>query len=319
MKKNICLLFAFAVIAANIFAVTVDEYISAVEEYFYQNKFEEALVILEEAKRVFPENAMLHQITGDMHYRLGRIALALEYSFRATELDPSLVDAHSFRFLVFRSLHNYEEALRHINRALQLEPENAILYHTRGLFFDQLGWFDLALADLNRAIEISPSSVSFHERGAIYATLGNIERALADFNEAVRLDSESMRSLNARGTALFVLGRHDESLADFDTVIRLDSNNFSGYFNRGAANLNLDRLDEALRDFTRAIEIDPYERQSFQFRSVVYEFLAEQASDPEQAQRYLQLAQEDEAMADRLETGGGDDPTPFVRVALEGM
>jgi tetratricopeptide (TPR) repeat protein len=306
MKKNICLMFAFAVIAVNIFAVTVDNYISAVEEYFNQRNFEEALVVLEEARRAFPENAMLHQITGAMHYRLGRTALALEYSFRSTELDPYLVDAHSFRFLVFRSLRNYAEALKHINRALQIEPENDIFYLERGMFFHyELGWFDLALADLNRAIEIAPSTVKFHERGLLYATLGNIECALADLNEALRLDSENLSSLNARGTAFLVLGRIDEALADYDTVIRLDSNNLEAHINRGATNLNIGRLHEALRDFTRAIEIDPYERQSFQFRSITYELLAEQADNPEQAQRYLQLAQEDEAMADRLQTRRG--------------
>ena len=307
MKKNICLMFALAVIAVNIFAVTVDDYISAVEEYFYQNKFEEALVVLEEARRAFPENAMLHQITGGMHNRLGRTALALEYSFRATELDPYLVDAHNFRFFVFRSLRNYEEALKHINRSIQLEPENYVLYLERGMFLHyHLGWLDMALADFNKAIELKPySAASFHERGILYATLGNIERSLPDLNEALRLDSENVRSLNSRGTALFMLWRHDEAFADFDTVIRLDSNNFSAHFNRGAANLNIGRLHEALRDFTRAIEIDPDERQSFQFRSITYKLLAEQADNPEQAQRYLQLAQEDEAMADRLETRRG--------------
>ena len=324
MKKSVYLLFVFVLTTANGFSETVDEYLSIAEEYYNENKFEEVRAVLEEARGLYPDHALLNLVSGNIYYRLGNIPLALEYISRAIELDASLVNAYSLRFTIFfKALHAYDKALENINMAIQLDAENYALYVNRGrLFWQAFANSVLAVDDYNRAIEIISSqyilkekesfdfefnnyeyvlSLILKERGIVYFEVGNHEYALGDLNEAVNLNGENTEILNHRGIILFGLGRHDEAFEDFNTAIRLDSNDFYGYDNRGVANLNLGRLHEALADFTTAITIDPNVKKIYQFRSVTYLLLAEQADSPTQAAYYLDCARIDEAAANRLD------------------
>jgi len=304
MKKLIFIFLFFIIIINTAFCEPSDEYILIASRLFYDGYSHEAIQTLIEGIRLYPNNAMLHAVLGNAYYHINDTALSLEYLSRAIELDRTISVIFAIRAQVFESINDYDRALNDFNMTIYLEPENDEYYWQRGNFlYTCLNYSEQALNDFNRAIEINPLNyIIFHQRGEFFISQGQNELALNDFNEAIKLNNEDAKSFISRGNTFFRLGKHKEAMEDFDTAIMLDSRDFRGFFGRGLSNIKLGRFNEAISDFTEMIKLDHTLSYAFLNRSIAYRFLANQVSHDSilDAWQYLQMAQEDEEHANRL-------------------
>lgn len=139
MKTKAFLLFILTTFAAVVLtaadkkADTAPEAQSAFEKgqrYFYQKKFEMAEVMLLEAVKHDPENALACSYLGDLFLAKKRYNEALKYYQRAIELRPENAE-NNFRIAqTYYYMGNGKKAAEHFNKAYELDNSLTFaLYH----------------------------------------------------------------------------------------------------------------------------------------------------------------------------------------------
>lgn len=88
------------------------------------------------------------------YYRDGRLAVALEETQRALQIDPRYAPAHGLLGLIYMEIGDRREAEESFGRALRLEPDNSDILNNYGWFLCQsgreresVGYFERAAAN----------------------------------------------------------------------------------------------------------------------------------------------------------------------------
>ncbi len=216
-------------------------------------KREEALAAYEQALRLDPNNASVHECRGLVLGQLGRREEALAAYEQALRLDPNDALTHRCRGDMLRELGRREEALAAYEQALRLGLDDVFVYQYRGQLLGDLGRFGEALAAYNQGLRLDPDNVTMHAgRGLALAELGRPGEALAAYEQALRLDPNNAAACMGRGIALGDLGRFEEALAAFERLLRLRPDSAPVHQLRGFALRQLGRLEEAEQAFRRA-------------------------------------------------------------------
>jgi tetratricopeptide (TPR) repeat protein len=267
--------------------------------------FEEALVALDHAIELQPDNGEYYRQRADVYWLLGDMESALAdadrvvahgrndastYLFRARllrdygELDQALrdqtqaldidrnyADAYFERGLTFLWQSEYAAALADLDRAVGLESGNAHYFVVRANVKRDMGSPQAAVADHLIAITLEPANAQYRaELGISYQWSGDFERALAEFDEAIRLEPHSAWFYSLRATLRREMGELDGSLVDFNQAIRREPEDAALYAGRALTYRAMDEPDAAVADLTRAIEMAPYESWFYIERGIIY-------------------------------------------------
>jgi superkiller protein 3 len=192
-------------------------YFQATQPLLEQQKFWEALAILNEAVKQFPGNVQLQLALGVTDYALRRFDEAADSFLRTIDLAPDTEQAYTFlgrildqipaklpevslRFAKYEEAHpasaaahllrakaldaqsaEPEAALRSIDQSLAIDSSNAAAHFERGTLLDRLKRFADAAAEFERAAALDPTDPATHYRLARdYDRLGKREAAQAE-------------------------------------------------------------------------------------------------------------------------------------------
>jgi tetratricopeptide (TPR) repeat protein len=199
-------------------------YFEASRPLLEQQKFEEAIAILEEGAALLPRNAQLQLALGVADYGLrrfdeaaaaflGAIGISPEieqpYSFLARMLDqiPARVPEVTKHFVAYESAHpdnpavylwhakalnvqgiQPEEAMRLLSKSISMKDGDPSAHFELGSVYDRLNRFSDAAAEYERAIALAPSDPASHYRLARdYDRLGKPDAAQAEREKHAQL------------------------------------------------------------------------------------------------------------------------------------
>jgi DNA-binding winged helix-turn-helix (wHTH) protein/tetratricopeptide (TPR) repeat protein len=137
-------------------------------------------------------------------------------ALRATELEPSLPEAHAaLAFVRFRVDWDWRGAEASFQRAIALHPGCATAHHFYGLLLAALGRFDEAMRTIRRALELDPLSPNVATAvGRVLHFAGRYEEAIAQCREVVERDPGFAGAHADVGLALLQIGRVEEALGE---------------------------------------------------------------------------------------------------------
>lgn len=104
-----------------------------------RGEVDEAIWILEDVARRFPDSAATYRRLGMARLRRRNYLDARAAYRRALELDPDMVDAHHGLGSVLCGMGEVREGLEHFFRAVALAPDNAAVHNDIGSAFVSLG------------------------------------------------------------------------------------------------------------------------------------------------------------------------------------
>jgi tetratricopeptide (TPR) repeat protein len=199
-------------------------YFEASRPLLEQQKFEEAIAILEEGAAFLPKSAQLQLAIGVADYGLRRFDEAAGAFLRAIEISPETGQPYSFlarmldqiparlpevakRFVAYESAHpdnpavylwhakvlnaqgiQPDEAIRLLLKSISMKDSDPSAHFELGSVYDRLNRFSDAAAEYERAIELAPSDPAFHYRLARdYDRLGKPEAAQAEREKHAQL------------------------------------------------------------------------------------------------------------------------------------
>ena len=133
-------------------------------------------------------------------YNLGEFEKALVDLDAAFEIGPENAELRKNRSLTLLKLKRFDDGIAEANESLRLAPESEKLqyrlivgtaYVARAADHSSKKRLTESLADLNEAIQVCPERAeSFHQRGNYFYNQKQFEKAIADYEAAIRLDSK---------------------------------------------------------------------------------------------------------------------------------
>lgn len=188
---------------------------------------QDALVQLEEARRLAVEDPYLAVRTGELHIALGQVSMASRMADEALRLDPRLASAWALRGRVATANGQHRAALADYQRSLGYAPE-----------------------DKEVALLVAET----------YRQLNEPQRALLALHTLADRYSpgeEPQQVLYLQGLALSALGRHDDAAQSLSLAAHRDRPTAEILCRLAEAELLAGRIVVAQQTLERALAIDP--------------------------------------------------------------
>jgi tetratricopeptide (TPR) repeat protein len=189
-----------------------------------------------------------HMMLGQHKYIYDWDWTGAEQEFRrALELDPGILDAHTYYAYFLMALGRHSEAIREMQTAEQLDPLSSNTQSGFGRVLYRARKYEEAIPHLKRALELEPRNYSAYVRvGDVYAKLGRYDDAITMFEKAAHLRDDGVHAARiARVYAL--MGRQREAR-------QMLSGLKAGAFDIAGAYVALGDMDEAFRILEKAVE-----------------------------------------------------------------
>ena len=182
----------------------------------------EALPHCEEAVRLRPELAPLHDNLGSVLRALARLDEAQTAYLEAIRLDPKLAAAHANLGLVLLQQARFDEARSELTRATALAPDSAVYWGYLADCYERSGEHLAAIPCRRRVLMMSPSDQARPHLALAHTLheLNRLDEAEAHYRAAAALDPEFAIAQADLGVFLEERGEFVEAEAAFRAAIR---------------------------------------------------------------------------------------------------
>ena len=234
-------------------------YVSRAKAYFANEQIGQAMVDINKALQLDPNNVETYLLLADVYYTLGdqdNIATTLN---RAAEINT--LDARPLVKLAELNLlqQNYNLAFGYVDKALGLSPYNPRAYFVKGMCFmaakqdtsNALKNFQLASEqDANFYDPVEQISRIYAAQQPPYA-LDYLRKAQQQFPDIATCRYELALYLQSHGEP-------EEALLHYDTLLMQNPENYFVLFNKGYVNyVYMEDNQAALEYFNQALEVNP--------------------------------------------------------------
>jgi tetratricopeptide (TPR) repeat protein/predicted AlkP superfamily phosphohydrolase/phosphomutase len=263
--------------------------------------FDGAISTLQEALRIDPAQAEVHDLLGNIYMDRGDTRAAEVHFKRSLALLPDDTNAHNSLGLLYDRTGRDELAIQEYQKVISIDPDYAEGYNNIGLLYRKRGDPRRAIELFDQAIRSDPDFPgSYNNMGLAYQDMGNLADARAAFVRGLRIDPSNAVILNNLGTVDLAEKLLDAAKARFEEAIKADPEYSSAYNNLGAVLGMMGRGDDAFEQYLKAVEIDPnYTDARFNLARVLIERGKNQeaagmlekvlAIDPHYSRAHLQL------------------------------
>jgi WD40 repeat protein len=267
------------------------KYMAEADHFNQEQCYKEALVILNQIIKLFPEYASTYSDKGETSIALKSDQESLDPFDKTLQADPSVshVHFHQSRAQTLSHLQHYEESLAEYDTALSFNPQNPLSCDEKASVLLQLHRFEEALTMYEQAIRLEPENAMYKQHaGDILTGLQRYEEALAKYEQAIQLAPLEVEFHQRKAEILLGLRRYADALSAYETCISIGTNaDPYFYFGKGQALFGLEQCEEALAAYDQAIHLtepDPDPRFYF-YKRIIHERLARQSYEREKQAR----------------------------------
>jgi len=172
-------------------------------EFLRKGQTDDAVTLLEETVREYPESEQALTILGTAYTRQGDLPAAETVLGKALELSPNSTDALFRLGVVYFQQDRTREAAAKYRRAIELKPDFAGAYYNLGHCLIKDGDHRGAIAAFRSTLQVKPENASAHRLlGMQLAEDGQNAEAIIQFQEALKLDPDDRKARNLLEAAL---------------------------------------------------------------------------------------------------------------------
>jgi tetratricopeptide (TPR) repeat protein len=206
-----------------------DGWVGVASVYYDKNQFEEAARILNEAKKVVPEEFRVYFLLGITYQRMHKTIDAASSLEKAIQLNDKSVEALSSLGIVYDEMKRHEDSDSVYERALRLDPNNHLVLNNYGYSLAERGiQLDRAMKMSKEAVTQQPENQSYLDTyGWVLYRMGRYEEAEAQIRRAVELGSTSPVIHEHLGDVYFKLDQKEKALEYWQKALKLDTTNQS--------------------------------------------------------------------------------------------
>jgi tetratricopeptide (TPR) repeat protein len=205
-----------------------------------------------------PEAWMAQNNLAGLLIARGAIDEAIMHVNKALALKPDNAEVHNNLGLALAKLGRVDEAIDRYRMALEIQPDYAEAHNNLGLLLAGRGQLEEAIAHYRQALKIDPNLAGAHYNlaEALMATK-QTDEAAAHLKEALALRSDYPKANNSLGVLLAEAGALNEARDQFLAAVNLDPRYAEARNNLGIVLARSGHIDEAIAQFQRALQDDP--------------------------------------------------------------
>ena len=147
--------------------------------------------------------------------------LAGQYSRKAVDLDPTLLEVRRARGLVLEVTGNYEEAIKEFQAAVAMNQNLADLHIALGRNYKATTEYDRAADEFNKAIALKPDDAEpYAELARTYLTIGEFAKGAQYAEQAVQQDASDPYVQGLLGTLYYKSEQFNEAIMPLRLAVR---------------------------------------------------------------------------------------------------
>lgn len=206
-----------------------DGWVGIASIYYDQNKFDDAISVLTDAKKIIPDEFRIHLLLGISFQRLHKPIDAASALEKSLQLNEKSVDALTALGLVYDELKRHEDSDSMYERALRIDPSNHLLLNNYSYSLAERGiQLERALGMSKDAVRQLPTNQSYLDTyGWIYYRMGQYEEAERYVRKAIEFGSQSAVIHEHLGDIYFKLSKREKAMEYWQKALQFDSSNTS--------------------------------------------------------------------------------------------
>jgi tetratricopeptide (TPR) repeat protein len=218
----------------------------------------DALVALERAAALLPQDAAAHNNLGNALAVLGRFDHALASFRKALLLRPGFAEAHNNIGNVRLDLGQLDQAAASYRQALELKPDYAEACNNLGHASRGLGRLEEAMASFRQAIALRPDfAEAYNSLGMVLRDLARLDEAVANYHRAIELNPGFADAHGNLAIALRLQGRTAEAEASCRQALQINPASAAAIVVLAESRADQGQFAEAEDLFKRAIALEP--------------------------------------------------------------
>jgi tetratricopeptide (TPR) repeat protein len=232
-----------------------------------------ALIDVDEALKIAPEDAFFNLAKADCHRKLKQYAEAAVAYANAARLDPKNPDTNFYLAEAYSVLRNYKGQAEAADLAIKSGTRfraEAYVYLATGLSLQRN--FEEAAKAYNFVLALKPDIVSS------YLDLGNAYRLLNRYQDAISIADQGIAKFpddgNLRSSLSWyhsLANNHDEAAKSAKEAIRLLPGQSAGFTNLCRANNDLQKYDNAIEACIGALKLSPNDGETLLYLARAYD------------------------------------------------
>ena len=179
--------------------------------YNAQNKYEEAIKVLDNAIRNDPNNIFILNNLGLIHSNLENTKVAEEYLDRAIAIKPLFLDASITLANLKSKINKNKEAIDILLKLEDTYKDSYILNFTMGNIYQQIGNFDKATYHLSHCLKLDPQNTAPDKAISLITKYTPENNHLHDMQKKF----ETIKSIDHKMILSFALGKAYEDIKEY--------------------------------------------------------------------------------------------------------
>ncbi|MEB3294838.1 MAG: tetratricopeptide repeat protein [Synechococcales bacterium] len=214
--------------------ITLSQAIESAFQAFAQGQYDRAEWMANQALQQTPNDPVLLNLLGSVHYQRGNWQEALVHYLAATEVNPNDAEAFNNLGVTLIAIARWPEAIAVLQTAIKLDPAYAMAYFNLGNALQRCDRLAAAQAAYEDALQLNPQHAPIYSNlGHLHHTLGNSEAALRYFRQAVQCDPHSATAHLNLANVLQEKGNLEAALLQYEQAAQLQPQNPLILFNLG--------------------------------------------------------------------------------------
>jgi len=177
----------------------------------------------------------------------------------AKRIDPDYYPIYNQRGLIYQYKGDLKKAEAAFKKALELEPNDPVVHYNLAQVYLSQGKLDEALEMLERGVALDPESAQLQLLyGKALAVKGELAKAEEAFKKGTQLDPLNAGAWLSLGQVYYLEKKYDEAVKALQNSIELDPLSYpEAYFYLGRTLLEQGKKEEARSNFSKAVKLAP--------------------------------------------------------------
>ena len=226
--------------------------------YFDNHKYVDAVKVMDEAVKSFPEDFRVNFILGISLAQSSKNEEAKKYLKKAVDLKPTDLNALSAYSFTLSQLKENDEAIVYLKKALELSPDDVNLLGTLGLIYDSQKKWAMCDSIYQKALQIDSANAlinnnyaySLSERGV------KLDEAMQMSKVAIKADPENSAYLDTMGWIYFKMGHYDEAKDFVEKALKTGGDKPDLLEHLGDIEFKMGNKDKAKSIWEKALKMD---------------------------------------------------------------
>lgn len=254
-------------------------YLSRGNESIRQKRYDEAINMLLEGSRAFPDKPEIPNLLGVAYSEMGLYENALEQYKIALKYNPGFIEARNNIASCYNNIaikysqsNQWERAIETYKQALDYATEKdsfkwnlSALYWNRAVYYSSMGDTQSAINAYLDYIKLEPNNRdAYNNLGAAYSRLENYDEAVKALERAIQIDPNSQDVKNNLAIAYQKSGyrfmqnqAYERAIREFKKALDYDTDDVNLYLLLAVTHERIGKWEDALQYTETALRFEP--------------------------------------------------------------